>query len=367
MYGHSCRVVGRGGVGPLRFGGASLCWGRSVTTHTHRSVGIPRAPDVGVVRVVPPGVRVGAWVVCGGGVVGGEEGVGAVYHPVVCGRVVGGGGEGVVQIVHEGHVRGGGWLLLVGSGDVPRDVVPEVAQGGHPGYPCFPLPLFGAVGGGVGWGVGHVGLVVAGAALGAHPPRHGVSDQVSPPVDGGHTDPAPRGGRALAVWGGAGGALVSGDVEEGVEEEVSDAFPQGGRLDQGGRPDGGAGAGGAEVQQNVLFPESPEGAAVPLRGCVGRRVRPVRRLVVRGVMGGVVWVGRGGHRCRAWGPVMGSLVAVAGGGIRGGACRRGYRRRLAGAGCRVLCPWPGLGGGGGGGVVWGWRCWWWGGRGWVLC
>ena len=181
-----------------------------------------------------------------------------MYHPVVCGCVVAGGGEGVVQIVHEGHVRGGGWLLLVGGGDVPRDVVPEVAQGGHPGYPCFPLPLFGAVGGGVRWGVGHVGLVVAGAALGVHPPRHGVSDQVSPPVDGGHPDPAPRGGRALAVWGGAWGALVSGDVEEGVEEEVSDAFPQGGRLDQGGRPDGGAGAGGAEVQHDVLFPESPE-------------------------------------------------------------------------------------------------------------
>ena len=193
-----------------------------------------------------------------GGVVGGEEGVGAVYHPVVCGCVVGGGGEGVVQIVHEGHVRGGGWLLLVGGGDVPRDVVPEVAQGGHPGYPCFPLPLFGAVGGGVGWGVGHVGLLVAGAALGVHPPRHGVSDQVSPPVDGGHQDPALRWGRALAVWGGAWGALVSGDVEEGVEEEVSDAFPQGGRLDQGGRPDGGAGAGGAEVPHDVLFPESPE-------------------------------------------------------------------------------------------------------------
>ena len=92
----------------------------------------------------------------------------------------------------------------------------------------------------------------------------------------------------------------------------------------------------------------------------------MRRLVVRGVMGGVVWVGGGGRRCRAWGPVMGSLVAVAGGGIRGGVCRRGYRRQLAGAGCRVLCPWPGLGGGRGG-VVWGWRCWWWGGRGWVLC
>ena len=112
----------------------------------------------------------------GGGVVGGEEGVGAVYHPVVSGCVVVGGGEGVVQIVHEGHVGGGGWLPLVGGGDVPRDVVSEVAQGGHLGYPCFPLPLFGVVGGGAGWGLGHVGLVVAGAALGVHPPRHGVSD-----------------------------------------------------------------------------------------------------------------------------------------------------------------------------------------------
>ena len=54
---------------------------------------------------------------------------------------------------------------------------------------------------------------------------------MSPPVDGGHPDPAPHGGPALAVWGGAWGAVVSGDVEEGVEEEVSDAFPQGGRLD----------------------------------------------------------------------------------------------------------------------------------------
>ena len=46
-------------------------------------------------------------------------------------------------------------------------------------------------------------------------------------------------------------------------------------------------------------------------------------------------------------------------------CRRGHRRQLAGAGCRVLRPWPGLGGGGGV-VVWGWHCWWWG-RGGVLC
>ena len=30
------------GVGPMRFGGASLCWGRSVSFHSHRSVGIPQ-------------------------------------------------------------------------------------------------------------------------------------------------------------------------------------------------------------------------------------------------------------------------------------------------------------------------------------
>ena len=112
----------------------------------------------------------------GGGVVGGEEGVGAVHHPVASWCVVVGGGEVVVQTVHEGHVLGGGWLLVVWSGDIPRDVVPEVAQGGHPGYPCFPLPLFAVAGGGAGWGPGHVGLAVAGAALGVHPLRHGVSD-----------------------------------------------------------------------------------------------------------------------------------------------------------------------------------------------
>ena len=41
---------------------------------------------------------------------------------------------------------------------------------------AFSLPLFGVVGGGAGWGMGHVGLAVAGAALGAVPLRHGVSD-----------------------------------------------------------------------------------------------------------------------------------------------------------------------------------------------
>ena len=50
MYGQSCRLVGRGGVGPLRFGRASLCWGRSVTLHSHRSVGIPQVRWVHLAR-----------------------------------------------------------------------------------------------------------------------------------------------------------------------------------------------------------------------------------------------------------------------------------------------------------------------------
>ena len=126
-------------------------------------------------------------------------------------------------------------------------MVPEVAQGGHPGDPYFPFPLFGVAGGGAGWGVGHVGLLVAGAALGVHPPRHGVSNQVLPAVEGGHPDSVPRGGRALALWGGKWRAVLSGDVEEGVEEEVSDALPQGGCLHQGGRPDALGSAAGAEA------------------------------------------------------------------------------------------------------------------------
>ena len=64
---------------------------------------------------------------------------------------------------------------------------------------------------------------------------------------------------------------------------------------------------------------------------------------------------------------VGFPVAVAGGGTRPGVCQQGHRHQLAGAGCRVLRPWLGLGRGGGGGVVWGWHCWWGGGRGRVLC
>ena len=64
---------------------------------------------------------------------------------------------------------------------------------------------------------------------------------------------------------------------------------------------------------------------------------------------------------------MGFLVAVAGGGLRGGVCRRGHGRQLDGAGCRVLRPWPGPGGGGRGGGCGGGTVGDWGGRGWVLC
>ena len=80
---------------------------------------------------------------------------------------------------------------------------------------------------------------------------------MSPAVEGGHPDSVPRGGRALAVWGGEWGAVLSGDVEEGVEEEVSDALPQGGCLHQGGRPDALGSAAGAEAQ-HLLVPESAE-------------------------------------------------------------------------------------------------------------
>ena len=73
---------------------------------------------------------------CGGGaVVGGEEGVGAVHHPVVSWCVVVGGGEGVVQIVHESHVRGGGWRRLSGVGMSPgtwcRKLLREAIRATH--------------------------------------------------------------------------------------------------------------------------------------------------------------------------------------------------------------------------------------------
>ena len=148
---------------------STLCWGHSVTFHTHRSLGIPQVRWVDLARQYianpkpwlplrmessvcrdlhshmpqrlgssssSPLVYVSEPGLCGeGGLVSGEEGVGAVHHPVASWCVVVCGGEGVVQTVHEGHVCRGGWLLVVGGGDVPRDVVPGVAQGHLVGHP----------------------------------------------------------------------------------------------------------------------------------------------------------------------------------------------------------------------------------------
>ena len=77
---------------------------------------------------------------------------------------------------------------------------------------------------------------------------------------------------------------------------------------------------------------------------------------MRDVMGGVVWVGGGGCRCRVWGPVMGSLVAVA---CVGGGIDVNWLVLAAACCVRGLVS--------GGGVVWGLHCWWLGGWGWVLC
>ena len=120
------------------------------------------------------------------GVVGEEEGVGAVDQQGVGLCVVVGGGGGVVSVVDEGHVRRGGWLPVVGGGDVAPDVVPEVAQAAHTVDPCPPFPRHGVGSGGAWCRLGHVGLVVAGAALRVDPPRLGVSDKVSPQIDAGH-------------------------------------------------------------------------------------------------------------------------------------------------------------------------------------
>ena len=72
----------------------------------------------------------------------------------------------------------------------------------------------------LGRGMGHVGLAVAGAARGGHPLRLGLSNKVSPPVNGGHPDAVPWRGRAFAVRGGERGALVSGGYV------IKQSFPQ---------------------------------------------------------------------------------------------------------------------------------------------
>ena len=64
MNGKSCVVMGRRGVGPVRFRGA--LFGAAAGEQRVHGLVPPRAPDVGVVRLVLPGVRVRPWAVCGG-------------------------------------------------------------------------------------------------------------------------------------------------------------------------------------------------------------------------------------------------------------------------------------------------------------
>ena len=88
----------------------------------------------------------------------------------------------------------------------------------------------------------------------------------------------------------------------------------------------------------------------------------MRRLVVPGVVSGVLWVGRGGRRCRVWGLMMAFPLVAARGGTGGGVCQRRLGVAGAGWGLRVVRQWPGRGGGRGG-MVWRWHCWWQGGAG----
>ena len=212
-----------------------------------------------------------------------------------------------MSVVHDDHVCGGGWLTVVGGGDVAQDMVPEAAQRGHTVDPCPRFPRHGVVWGGAVWGMGHVWLVIAGAALGVQPPRRGMSDKVSPPVDCGHPDSVPCGGRALADRGGEHQALVSANLEEGVEEELSDTFPQNGCLDQGGRRELLGGAKGVEAR-HLLVSEAPE----VLLYCCG---------VVEGV--GLGPCAAGGATCgegAVW--AMGGL-AGSGDGVSLGHCEEG--------------------------------------------
>ena len=94
----------------------------------------------------------------------------------------------------------------------------------------------------------------------------------------------------------------------------------------------------------------------------------MRRLVVRAVMGGVVWVPGGWSSLSRVG--SGDGVSCSGRGM-------GDSRWHVSAGASTSIGWCWLprvasvawsrGGGAGGGWCGGLRCWWWGGRGWVLC
>ena len=125
---------------------------------------------------------------CWEGAVGREAAVVAVDNPGVRWVVVVSGGEGVVAVVPKGYVRGVGQLAVGGVRDVGVDVVPEIVQGGHTVDPRPPFPCHGRSWGDVGWGLGHVRVVVAGAALGSYLLLWGVPNKLLPPVDGQHPD-----------------------------------------------------------------------------------------------------------------------------------------------------------------------------------
>ena len=69
----------------------------------------------------------------------------------------------------------------------------------------------------------------------------------------------------------------------------------------------------------------------------------MRRLVVLCVVRGVVWVGRGGRFHRVRGLVMGFPLVAAGGGPRGGLCRRGLWVVGVVRGLRSVRQWSGPG------------------------
>ena len=386
LNGQSCMVVGRGGVAPVPLRGASLCWGRRVTFHVQWWAGIcqdrwvhfarqyialprpwlPLRMESSVSRDLcthmsrtwgssgssTPVCVSGPGLCGGGGVVGAEEGVGASEHPGVGLSVVVGDGEGLVAVVHEDHVRGGGRLAVGGGRDVGMDVVPEVAQGGHAVDPRPPSPCHGVGWVGAGRVVGHGGLVFADVAHRGHTLGLGISDKVPPPVERGHPDAVSWGGQAFAVGGGEQEALVSGDVEEGVEEEVLVALAQGGRLHEGGCPEGLGGARRAE-RQHLLVPVHSLEVLLYRRGFVedegGGSFAPVRQLVVLRVGRAAGWAGGEiGCRCCSRALVKQCILVVAGREVRGPARRRGAGA-VGDSGCLSVASWySGPGGGGAG-------------------
>ena len=132
-------------------------------------------------------------------------------------------------------------------------MVPEDTQGGYAVGQCPPIPCHNFGWRDVWWGLGHVGLAPVDAGCAGYALQLGVLYKVPPPIDAADPDAVSGWGWALAVEGGKRGLLVSGDVEEGFEEEIPDAFSQGGRLTEGGCPEGLPGACGAGLGHPLVL------------------------------------------------------------------------------------------------------------------